>query len=54
MEQQIMYAVYYGGTYVCKIYACTKWEAIERVFSRVANVHPNTDRKKYTIKVAFV
>jgi hypothetical protein len=54
MEQQTMYAIYYGSEFMCKIYACTKWEAIDRVFSRVASIHPNKDRKKYVAKVVFV
>lgn len=54
MEQQTMYAIYYGSEFMCKIYACTKWEAIERVFSRVASIHPDKDRKKYVAKVVFV
>ena len=54
MEQQTMFAIYYDSEFMCKIYACTKWEAIDRVFSRVASIHPDKDRKKYVAKVVFV
>lgn len=54
MEQQTVFAVYYGGQFMCKVYAYTKYDAIEKVFSRVANIHPNKDRKKYVAKVAIV
>ena len=53
MEQQTMYAIYYGGEYMCKIYAHTKWEAVDRVFYRVSSIHPNKERNKYVAKVIF-
>lgn len=54
MEQQTVFAVYYDGEFMCKIYAYTKWEAIDKVFYRVATIHPERDRKKYVAKVAIV
>lgn len=54
MEQQQIFAVFYGRTFVCKIYAHSKFEAIERVYSRVVQVRPDMERQKYCAKVVNV
>lgn len=47
MENQYLYKVYYENVLVKTVVAHTKWEAIEKVYSRMYPEFPNLLRSKF-------
>ena len=50
MEHEYLFRVYYGKEFVKIIAACTKWHAIELVYSRLYAEHPNLVRSQFKAK----
>lgn len=50
MEREYLFEVYYGKNLVKTITAHTKWEAVEKVYSRLVPEYPNLDRSLFRVK----
>jgi hypothetical protein len=50
MESTHYFKIYYGNVYVLSVCAQTKWEAIERAYSKFMSDVPNLKREKFTAK----
>lgn len=46
MEREFLYKVYYGNILIRTVVAHTKWEAIEKVYSRSILDYPDMIRSK--------
>lgn len=46
LEYTYLFKVLYGRKHMCDVTAHTKYEAIERAYSRASVYHPNIDRTK--------
>jgi hypothetical protein len=54
MEQEYLFKVYYDRVFVLDVFAHTKWEAIEKAFSKFSPTRPLLKRKKFTAKAINV
>lgn len=50
MENENLYRVYYASIYVKDIFAHSRWEAVELVYSRLTERYPNLIRGKFKAK----
>jgi hypothetical protein len=50
MEREFLYEVYYQNVLVKTVVAHTKWEAIEKVYSRLIGEYPNLVRSLFKAK----
>jgi hypothetical protein len=50
MESKYFFKVFYRGHLVETIYACTKWEAIDRVYYRHIGENPLLVRAHFTAR----
>ncbi len=50
MESEYVFKVYYGGVFVIDIIAHTKWEAIEKAWSKFSPTRPLLKRGKFKAK----
>jgi hypothetical protein len=50
MENEYLFKVYYGKELVKIIAACTKWQAIELVYSRLYAEYPSLVRSQFKAK----
>jgi len=50
MESEFVFRVYYGGVYVIDIIAHSKWEAIEKAWTKFSPTRPLLVRKKFKAK----
>jgi hypothetical protein len=52
-ESEHHFKLFYDTKYVCLIVAHTKWEAIEKAYSKFIFDHPYIDRKKLQVKKIY-
>jgi hypothetical protein len=45
-----IFKVYYGNFFVGSVMAETKWEAIEKVYSKMINDHPSLIRGGFNVR----
>jgi len=50
MEHEYLFKIYYGKEFVKTIAACTKWHAIELVYSRLSVDYPQLVRSQFKAK----
>ena len=50
MESEFVYKVFYGEVLVKTVFAHSKWEAIEKVYSRYIVEHPQLLRSQFKAK----
>jgi hypothetical protein len=51
MEQEHLFKVYYEKVFVLDVFAHTKWEAIEKAFSKFAPSRPLLKREKFKARI---
>ena len=50
MESEFVFRIYYGGVYVIDIIAHSKWEAIEKAWTKFSPTRPLLERTKFKAK----
>lgn len=52
MEQTFLFRVYYGSVFVKTVVAHSKWEAIEKAYSKLITDYPHLIRSKFKAEKA--
>jgi len=51
MESEMLFKVYYGGVFVTDIIAHSKWEAVEKAWTKFSSTRPLLVREKFKARL---
>lgn len=51
MESEMLFKVYYGGVFVIDIIAHSKWEAVEKAWTKFSATRPLLVREKFKARL---
>jgi hypothetical protein len=51
MESEMLFKVYYGGVFVIDIIAHSKWEAVEKAWTKLSPTRPLLVREKFKARL---